>query len=154
MELDDYVISIVQIPPGHSSKTLLDTCNPQVEKFLKKFMKRLVKKPDTIFSRVLPTLDAGCDSFNLSVMDHRTTYIPYVIKATDSSWYLRQFPTYRLSIRSMNNDDKDCIILEQNKEKSGSNPLKRICSSRERSPQLITSSDEESGPPAKSRRIK
>ncbi|CAH8867283.1 unnamed protein product [Trichobilharzia szidati] len=167
MNLDDYVISVVQIPPGYSSKTLLDTNNPQVEKFLKKFMKRLVKKPGTLFSRVLPTSDVGCESLNLCVNDTETTYIPYAMRGGDSSWYIRQFPTHRLSIRALKNE-KDCIILEEDKPKPSSKPssvaaatassssssLKRAFVDREPSPQFIISSDEEDASPvAKSRRI-
>ncbi|CAH8640989.1 unnamed protein product [Schistosoma rodhaini] len=152
MDLDDYIISVVQIPPGYTSKMLLDTCNPQVEKFLRKFMKRLVKKPGALFSRVLPTSSDQGDSLSLCVTDCQTPYIPYVIKASDSSWHIRQFPTHRLSVRSLKNDN-DCVIIDENKEKPNRKLLKRAHSVRETSPQLITSSDEEVGRPSKTRKI-
>ncbi|KAK4467785.1 hypothetical protein MN116_008712 [Schistosoma mekongi] len=142
MDLDDYVISAVQIPPGCNSRKLLDVSNPHVEKFLRKFMKRLVKKPNTPFSRVLPTLDDRGGPFSLCVTDCQTPYIPYVIRASDLSWHIRQFPTHRLSIRS-SKFDNDCIILDENEGRSCSNSLKRSHLNVEYSPQLITSSDEE-----------
>ncbi|CAH8555489.1 unnamed protein product [Schistosoma turkestanicum] len=151
MNLDDYIISVVQIPPGYSSKMLLDTSNPQVEKFLRKFMKRLVKKPDSLFSRVLPTLNDQGDPLSLCVTDCQTPYIPYVVKASDSSWHIRQFPTHRLSVRSIK--DNDCVVLDHNKEEPSGKSLKRAHPPRDHSPQLVISSDEEDGPPSKTRRI-
>ncbi|CAI2733154.1 unnamed protein product, partial [Schistosoma spindalis] len=138
MNLDDYVISVVQIPPGYTSKMLLDTCNPQVEKFLRKFMKRLVKKPGALFSRVLPTSSDEGDPLSLCVTDCQTPYIPYVIKGSDSSWHIRQFPTHRLSVRSLKNNN-DCVILDENKEEPSRKLLKRAHSVRETSPQLVIS---------------
>ncbi|KAH8857063.1 hypothetical protein KSF78_0009405 [Schistosoma japonicum] len=151
MDLDDYVISAVQIPPGCNSRKLLDISNPHVEKFLRKFMKRLVKKPNTLFSRVLPTLDDRGDSLSLCVTDCQTPYIPYVIRASDSSWHIRQFPTHRLSVRS-SKVDNDCIILDEDGGGSCFNSLKRPHMNVEYSPQLITSSDEEINPPSKTQR--
>ncbi|CAH8624993.1 unnamed protein product [Schistosoma margrebowiei] len=152
MDLDDYVISVVQIPPGYTSKMLLDTCNPQVEKFLQKFMKRLVKKPGALFSRILPTSSDQGDSLSLCVTDCQTPYIPYVIKGSDSSWHIRQFPTHRLSVRSLKNNN-DCVILDENKEEPSRKLLKRSHPVRETSPQLIISSDEEVSRPSKTRKI-
>ncbi|CAH8596659.1 unnamed protein product [Schistosoma mattheei] len=124
----------------------------QIEKFLRKFMKRLVKKPGALFSRVLPTSSDQGDSLSLCVTDCQTPYIPYVIKGSDSSWHIRQFPTHRLSVCSLKNNN-DCVILDENKEEPSRKLLKRAHSVRETSPQLIISSDEEISRPSKTRRI-
>ncbi|TGZ58706.1 hypothetical protein CRM22_009488 [Opisthorchis felineus] len=146
-EPDDFVFAIVQIPPGQSSERLLDSSDPATVKCLRKFCKRIAKRPSTAVSRPLPCVGESDERFMLSVKDGRTSFIPFVGKGSEDRWYLRHLPTHRLVIQSFGFDA--CIASTEqaespeNTEHSIKSPRKRKRSSLPPSPQLITSSDEE-----------
>lgn len=98
VDSDDLVIGLVQIPPGKSSKELLDTSNPLVLKFLKKFFKRLGKNPGRSFSKPFPT-NPELGTFSFSTKDSTSVPIPFIGKGSGGRWFLRHFPTQRLTLQ-------------------------------------------------------
>ncbi|THD25613.1 hypothetical protein D915_003620 [Fasciola hepatica] len=139
IDSDDLVIGLVQIPPGKSSEELLDTSNPLMVKFLKKFFKRLGKNPGRSFSKPLP-MNHELETFSFSTKDSASVHIPFVGKGSGGRWFLRHFPTQRLTLQQYDNT-LDTVLAVPPEEQSSQ--IEHILSRESTSPQLITSSDEE-----------
>ena len=99
MDAEEFLIALVQIPPGQSSQTVLDTNDPNVMKFLRKYFKRMNKKPQSIFTRPFPGDCELASAFELSVKDDLVPFVPFIGQCADGSWVLRQFPVRRLAIQ-------------------------------------------------------
>ncbi|VDP83607.1 unnamed protein product [Echinostoma caproni] len=141
---DDLVIGLIQIPPGKSSTELLDTSNPVIAKFLKKFCKRLGKSPSQRFSKILPT-DQRSGRFAISTKDPNSVHIPFVGKGSGDRWFLRHLPTRRLTLLQCDSlsDTQWDVSVEDQPAPIDSSPPKRQPNTYPVSPQLITSSDDE-----------
>ncbi|CAL8068299.1 unnamed protein product [Calicophoron daubneyi] len=137
---EDYVIGIVQIPPGKDSKKLLDISNPSTKQFLRKFLKRIDKKSSSSLSKTLPLADGDESYFTLTAKNDSTPLVPFVGKGSDGKWYMRHFSVRRLTINPYNAsynrnfqsievaDGGECTQMDQSNTSS--------------SPQLVVSSDD------------
>ncbi|KAF6778886.1 hypothetical protein AHF37_01833 [Paragonimus kellicotti] len=144
---DDYLIAIVQIPPGQTSNYLLDVSKPKTARFLRKFCKRIVSYPSTAICKSFPFTCEKEDRFTLSATEESPTPISFVGKGSNNQWYLRHLPTHRLTVKPCSfSYDIDSVDNRTDVPKSADRP---VSSEQTRdpssSPQLITSSDEERG---------
>ncbi|KAF5395973.1 hypothetical protein PHET_11312 [Paragonimus heterotremus] len=98
LDPDNYLIAIVQIPPGQTSSQLLDVSKPKTARFLRKFCKRIVSHPSTAVCKSFP-LTCEEDKFVLSVTEESPTPISFVGKGSNNQWYLRHLPTHRLTVK-------------------------------------------------------
>ena len=99
MDTEEFLIALVQIPPGQSSQNVLDTNDPNVMKFLRKYFKRMNKKPQSVFTRPFPGDCELASAFEHSVKNDFVPFVLFIGQCADGSWVLRQFPVRRLAIR-------------------------------------------------------
>ncbi|VEL39264.1 unnamed protein product [Protopolystoma xenopodis] len=99
LDPDDYVFGIIHLPPEESAISVLIQNNPQLLKFLKKFFKRLAKKPNECLRRAIPIADDRCryELYAPTNSDH-TTSLPFTGKSSDGSYCLRYLPVRKLLI--------------------------------------------------------
>ncbi|KAF8568230.1 hypothetical protein P879_07900 [Paragonimus westermani] len=143
---DDYLIAIVQIPPGQTSSQLLDVSKPKTAKFLRKFCKRIVSNPSTAVSKSFQLTCEKEDKFILSVTKESPVPISFVGKGSNNQWYLRHLPTHRLTVKPYSfSSDMHSVDNITDVPNSTDRPVSsyRVTTDPSNSPQLITSSDEE-----------